>query len=78
MDDGDKYCSGYGNRYIDGHSFMLYYPDRGHMKPVETNVLNKLEYTYGIDPAALYQNIDACDNSFDEGWNNGVELSPRW
>ena len=35
MDDGDKYRSGNGNRYIDCHCFMLYYPDGGHMKPVE-------------------------------------------
>ncbi|KAJ5383827.1 hypothetical protein N7517_001738 [Penicillium concentricum] len=76
MNDGDRYCNGYGNRYIDGHCFMLYYPDGGHMKPVDADVLNKLEFTYGIDPAALYQNVDACDNSFDDGWSNGVELSP--
>lgn len=55
---------------------MLYDVDSGHMKPVNADVLKKLEYTLGIDLAALYQNVDACDNDFKDGWNNGVEFSP--
>ncbi|CRL28945.1 unnamed protein product [Penicillium camemberti] len=29
-----------------------------------------------INPTALYQHVDASDNSFDEGWSNGVEFLP--
>ncbi|KAL4861432.1 hypothetical protein BDV12DRAFT_204031 [Aspergillus spectabilis] len=73
MEDGDEYCSGYGNCYIDSHYYMLYFPDNGHMKPVDADVLNKLEYTYGVDPAALYLNATpattASRTAGVTGWN---------
>lgn len=46
------------------------------MKPDDAEVPNKLECKYSINPTALYQNADASDNSFDEGWSNGVEFLP--
>ncbi|KAL5338950.1 hypothetical protein BJX70DRAFT_398151 [Aspergillus crustosus] len=72
----EKYCQNYGDRYIDGNCYQLYHPVSGHMQPVDSNILNHLEFTYDIDPAALYVNTDRCDNSFQDGWNNRVGLEP--
>ncbi|KAL5335220.1 hypothetical protein BJX70DRAFT_375817 [Aspergillus crustosus] len=75
MNEPDQYCNSYGDRFINGYCYQLYWTDGGHQKPVDANVLNKLEFKYGIDPAALYKNVDACDNNFDNGANNELSLA---
>ncbi|KAL5335326.1 hypothetical protein BJX70DRAFT_375550 [Aspergillus crustosus] len=65
----DEYCNEYGYRYLYGWCFRLarLHPDKDRLVLMtKTDIYNKLEFTYGIDPADLYNNVNDCDNQITE------------
>ncbi|KAL5339994.1 hypothetical protein BJX70DRAFT_362449 [Aspergillus crustosus] len=78
MNEPDKYCQSYGDRNINGWCYRLFYLDGNTQKPVDDGIMEKLEFTYHVDPTAFYTNILRCKNNFDSAPENINPGADEW